>query len=30
MVHIEQAETLKQLTPNVAVPGALSVFAEGK
>ncbi len=27
MVHIEQAETLKQLTPNVAVLGSLSVFA---
>ncbi len=26
MVHIEQAETLKQLTLNVAVPGSLSVF----
>ena len=28
MVHIEQAEPLKQLIPNTAVPGALSFLRE--
>jgi len=28
LVHIEQAEPLKQFTPDVAVPGALSVLRQ--